>query len=133
ERLITAMLPPDRQFDRAERLSYREAMQLHAGVDAFEDPTAVLLARLESAGIEMPEDLRSDRDAVLDLIMGTLVGPALGHERLTFVYDYPASEAALARVRGHVASRFEAYLNGLELANGFHELTDPLEQRARFE
>ncbi|MFO7304856.1 MAG: EF-P lysine aminoacylase EpmA [Gammaproteobacteria bacterium] len=133
ERLITAMLPPDRQFDRAERLSYREAMQLHAGVDAFEDPTAVLLARLESAGIEMPEDLRSDRDAVLDLIMGTLVGPALGHERLTFVYDYPASQAALARVRGHVASRFEAYLNGLELANGFHELTDPLEQRARFE
>src|SRR5690606_2938615 len=50
-----------------------------------------------------------------------------------FVYDYPASQAALARVRGHVASRFEAYLNGLELANGFHELTDPLEQRARFE
>lgn len=133
ERLISAMLPPDRQFDRAERLSYREAVQLHAGVDAFDDPTAVLVARLESAGIEVPDDVRTDRDACLDLIMATLVGPALGHDRLTFIYDYPASQAALAKIRGAVASRFEAYLDGIELANGFHELADDGEQRARFE
>jgi lysyl-tRNA synthetase class 2 len=49
-----------------------------------------------------------------------------------FVYDYPASQAALARIRGKVASRFEAYLDGMELANGFHELSDVNEQRARF-
>lgn len=133
ERLISAMLPPARQFDRAERLSYREAVQLHAGVDAFEDSTPVLVARLESAGIDVPSDVRADRDACLDLIMGTLVGPALGHDRLTFIYDYPASQAALAKVRGEVASRFEAYLDGIELANGFHELADEAEQRARFE
>jgi elongation factor P--(R)-beta-lysine ligase len=133
ERLIGAMLPPAKQFDRAERLSYREAVQLHAGVDAFADPTAVLVARLESAGIEVPRNMGDERDACLDLIMSTLVGPALGRERLTFIYDYPASQAALAKVRGPVASRFEAYLDGVELANGFHELADANEQRARFE
>lgn len=133
ERLISAMLPPSRYFDRAERLSYREAVQLHAGIDAFEDSAPVFVARLESAGIEVPGDLRNDRDACLDLIMGALVGPQLGHDRLSFIYDYPASQAALAKVHGTVASRFEAYLDGVELANGFHELSDSREQRARFE
>lgn len=133
ERLISTMLPPSCNFDSAERLTYREAIQLHAGVDAFDDPSAVLIARLESAGIDVPRSIRSDRDACLDLIMSTLVGPALGRERLSFIYDYPASQAALARVRGPVASRFEAYLDGIELANGFHELGAAAEQRARFE
>jgi elongation factor P--(R)-beta-lysine ligase len=133
ERLVNAALPTSKQFDRAERVTYREAVQLHAGVDALEDPTAVLVARLESADIDVPRDLHGDRDACLDLIMSTLVGPQLGQDRLTFIYDYPASQAALARIRGPVASRFEAYLNGIELANGFHELANPAEQRARFE
>src|SRR5688572_27432561 len=132
ERLINTMLPPDKQFDRAERLTYAEAVQLHAGVDAFRDPSAVLVARLQSEGIDVPPDLHRDRDGCLDLLMSTIVGPKLGIDRLTFIYDYPASQAALTRVRGEVASRFEVYLNGLELANGFHELTNPQEQRARF-
>lgn len=133
EHLITAMLPPARVFERSERLSYREAVQLHAGVDALRDSTGVLIERLRSADIDTPKDLQDDRDACLDLIMSTLVGPRLGHDRLSFIYDYPASQAALARVRGEVASRFEAYLDGVELANGFHELGDAAEQRARFE
>ncbi|MFL6549231.1 MAG: EF-P lysine aminoacylase EpmA [Povalibacter sp.] len=132
ERLISAMLPEAHHFDRSERLTYREAMQLHAGVDAFEDPAPVLVARLESAGIEVPGSIKNDHDACLDLIMSTLVGPQLGHDRMTFIYDYPASQAALARTRGAVASRFEAYLQGIELANGFHELGNADEQRARF-
>jgi lysyl-tRNA synthetase class 2 len=133
ERLISAMLPPARNFDSAERLTYREAVQLHAGVDAFEDPTAVLIARLESAGIEVPASIRGERDACLDLIMSTIVGPQLGRERLSFVYDYPASQAALARIHGRTAARFEAYLDGIELANGFHELGAAGEQRERFQ
>lgn len=133
ERLIGAMMPTTRHFDRSERLTYREAVQLHAGVDAFEDPVQVLVARLESAGIEVPRSIRGDRDGCLDLIMGVLVGPHLGHDRLTFIYDYPSSQAALAQARGPVASRFEAYMNGIELANGFHELGDAPEQRSRFE
>jgi lysyl-tRNA synthetase class 2 len=133
ERLIGAMLPPSRAFDRSERLTYREAVHLHAGIDPFDDPDAVLIARLESSGIEVPREVRGDRDGCLDLIMATLVGPQLGHDRLTFIYDYPASQAALAQIRGPVASRFEAYMDGLELANGFHELGNSPEQRARFE
>lgn len=133
ERLVGAVLPPSRQFDVAERLTYREAVQLHAGVDAFLDSAPVLAERLQSSGIDLPRDLRGDRDACLDLIMGAIVGPQLGHDRLTFIYDYPSSQAALARVHGEVASRFEAYLDGIELANGFHELSDGSEQRERFE
>lgn len=132
ERLINASLPPARQFDRAERVTYREAVQLHAGVDALDDALPVLIARLESAEVEVPHWLRQDRDGCLDLIMSVLVGPKLGHGRLTFIYDYPASQASLARIRGRVASRFEAYMDGIELANGFHELADSNEQRTRF-
>jgi len=61
-----------------------------------------------------------------------IIEPRLGLGRLTFLYDYPASQASLARVRpGNppLAERFELYLNGIELANGFHELADAAEQR----
>lgn len=133
EQLIASLLPAHHSSERAERLSYRDAVQLHAGVDALDDPPSVLLAALNQAGVDVPAGLEHHRDACLDLIMSTLVGPHLGRERLTFIHDYPASQAALARVRGRVASRFEAYLDGIELANGFHELTDVKEQRNRFE
>ena len=70
--------------------------------------------------------------------MGAIVGPSLGHDAPVFVEDYPASQAALARLRTErdgsvVAERFELYLDGLELANGFRELGDAVEQRRRFE
>lgn len=133
ERLLAAMLPPDRLCERGERLAYREAVQLYAGVDALDDPATLLIAALRSANIDVPVGLENDRDAVLDLLMSTVVGPQLGRARLTFIYDYPASQAALARIRGPVASRFEAYLDGIELANGFHELGDASEQRRRFQ
>src|SRR6202042_3122 len=76
-----------------------------------------------------------DRDAKLDLLMGLIVGPRLGRERPCFICDYPASQAALARLKPGlppVAARFELYLDGVELANGFHELQDAAEQRGRF-
>ena len=133
ERLIAAMLPPSVSFDRSERMTYRDAVQLHSGVDPLSDSDEMLCAALANANIDVPRGLERERDALLDLIMSVLVGPRLGQERLTFIYDYPASQAALARVRGAVASRFEAYWRGIELANGFHELADASEQRKRFE
>jgi hypothetical protein len=66
-------------------------------------------------------------DPWLDLLLTHRIEPQLGQGRLTFVYDYPASQAALARLRPGdppVGERFELYLNGIELANGFHELGD---------
>lgn len=75
------------------------------------------------------------RDEWLDLLMSHLIEPRLEANRLEFIYDYPASQASLARIKTDegVAERFELYLNGMELANGFNELTDALEQRKRFE
>jgi len=133
EHLLAALLPAHRSSERAERISYRDAVQLHAGVDALDDPPSVLIAALNQAGVDVPAGLEQHRDACLDLIMSTLVGPHLGRERVTFIHDYPASQAALARVHGRVASRFETYLDGIELANGFHELADAKEQRSRFD
>jgi lysyl-tRNA synthetase class 2 len=68
--------------------------------------------------------------------MGLVVGPKLGFDRPCFIHDYPASQASLARLKPglpRVAARFELYLDGIELANGFHELIDAAEQRGRFE
>jgi lysyl-tRNA synthetase class 2 len=65
--------------------------------------------------------------------MATLVTAGFPDDRITFVRDFPASQAALARVEGPVAARFEAFWGSLELANGFHELGDAREQALRFE
>ena len=76
-----------------------------------------------------------DRDAWLDLLMSHCIEPKLDRG-MCFVYDYPASQASLARIRQGkppVAERFELYLDGMELANGFHELGDHEEQRLRFQ
>jgi lysyl-tRNA synthetase class 2 len=75
-----------------------------------------------------------DFDQCLDLLLGVVVAPAM--QGYQFVYDYPLSQAALARLReddDSVAERFELFFDGIELANGFSELTDADEQRARFE
>jgi lysyl-tRNA synthetase class 2 len=115
----------------AERLTYREAFTRHTGLD----PLAATLPQLQ--GVVEPLGYRdaATRDELLDLIMGALIGPRLGHEALTFIHGYPASQAALARLDAadpRFAQRFELYMGGLELANGFHELASADEQRARF-
>jgi lysyl-tRNA synthetase class 2 len=133
EAVVKVAVEPYRALQAAERLTYADAMTQYAQIDAFEASIDELRARLLQADIEVPASLQGDRDAHLDLVMATLVGPQLGRDRVTFIQDYPASQAALARVHGKVAARFEAYLDGVELANGFHELSDTAEQRTRFE
>jgi elongation factor P--(R)-beta-lysine ligase len=136
ETLVRALLAPARSLGPAERLSYAAALQRHAGVDAFSSGDDELGQAALRHGIDC--DAMLDRDAKLDLLMGLIVGPRLGRDGPCFICDYPASQAALARLRppasgaAAVAARFELYLDGLELANGFHELADPSEQRARF-
>jgi lysyl-tRNA synthetase class 2 len=114
------------------RCSYAGA--LHAALGVGPDaPTPELAARLARNGVDVPPDL--SHDAVLDLAFGTIVLASFDASALTFVYDYPASQAALARLKPtspRVAARFEAFSGGIELANGFHELNDALEQRRRF-
>jgi elongation factor P--(R)-beta-lysine ligase len=134
EALLVYMLEGLRDLPSAERLSYSAALQRHAGVDAFNDGDAALAAAAVRHGIHCDSTL--DRDAKLDLLMGLVVGPRLGVERPCFICDYPVSQAALARLKPGVtqavAARFELYVDGIELANGFHELANGSEQRARF-
>jgi lysyl-tRNA synthetase class 2 len=134
EALIGCMLAPYRQLPRAERLSYAEAMQRHAGVNAHTAAEGTLAEAARRHGIVCHAEL--DRDAKLDLLMSLVVGPRLGLERPCFICDYPVSQAALARLKPGpppVAARFELYLGGVELANGFHELANAAQQRERFE
>jgi lysyl-tRNA synthetase class 2 len=133
EALLGILLKP-RRLAPAERLSYAAAMQRHAGVDAHASNDAELMAAAQHHGVVC--EARLDRDAKLDLLMGLIVGPKLGLDRPCFICDYPASQAALARLkegRPAVAARFELYLDGVELANGFHELQASAEQRRRFD
>ena len=139
EALLGAMLAPfstSPRWQPAMRLSYREAMRRYAGIDPFDDSIDTMSAALARRGVALPPGLGDERDPWLDLLMSTVVGPQLGHGALCFIHDYPASQAALARVRPGeppTAERFEACYRGVELANGFRELTDAAEQRTRFE
>ncbi len=119
----------------AERMSYREAFERYVGLDPHTADVAALAAAVEKCGVQPPATLaREDRDGWLDLLMVERVQPRLGFERPVLLFDYPASQAALARVRpGNppVAERFELFVVGVELANGYHELLDPDELRMR--
>lgn len=120
-----------------ERLSYRDAFLRHAGIDPMDAEVAELRDCARSHGLDIPPGMpMDDPDPWRDLLLTQVVEPHLGHSAPCFLYDYPASQAALARVRDDrppVAERFEVYYCGLELANGFHELADAREQRRRFE
>lgn len=117
-----------------EQVSYRDLFRDRLGLDPMEAELREL--RQSAARIPGSGDLSLNRDGWLDLLLAHRIETGLGRGRLTFVYDYPPSQAALARIRRDpypVAERFELYLEGMELANGFQELTDANEQRRRFD
>lgn len=131
EALLRACLP----LTSVRRVSYRQLFEQHLQIDPHRADIAQLqaLAR-ERVGVDWSD---TDPDMWLDLLMTHVIEPRLG-PGLVFVCDYPASQAALARVEADgsgqlVARRFEAYLDGVELANGYWELCDADEQWRRFE
>lgn len=132
---VTAVLDRDLLAGDAHRMTYRGAFEATLGVD----PSHAPIETLESlAGPEhgLSQALGNDRDAWLDLLQSVRITPGFPPDRLTVVYHYPASQAALARLcpdDDAVADRFEVFLGGLELANGFVELRDADEQLRRFE
>ncbi len=121
----------------AERSSYAELFRRHAGIDPHDSSAGELRRVAGGLGLRELENLETeDRDDWLNLVLTHFIEPKLGRTRPSFIYDYPVSQSALARVRPGdtpVAERFEVYVRGIELANGFHELTDSAEQRQRFE
>jgi len=116
----------------SERLTYREAFVREMHFDPFTATIEELAAAAGNVGFTQG----AGRDELLELLMGAVIGPRLGQNALTFVHDYPASQAALARLNPAdpaSALRFELYCGGMELGNGFEELAAATEQRARFE
>jgi lysyl-tRNA synthetase class 2 len=134
EALAAALLGVTRRF---ERTLYRDLFRRHLRID----PATASLEELRDCarrhGLARSGDLPlRDPDAWLDLLLTHFIEPQLGAETPCFVHDYPPSQAALSRIRPGpypVAARFELYINGMEIANGFQELTDAAEQRVRFE
>lgn len=133
ETLLRALLEPLRPVGPTRHLTYAEAFEAALGVDPLTATTDEILAAMQRAGLDVPATLHADRDGLLDLGMATCVTERFPDDCITFLRDFPASQAALARTRGPVASRFEAFWGSLELANGFHELGDAAEQARRFE
>jgi len=115
-----------------ETVSYRQLFELYLDVDVLSSDTRTLKRIAEDRIMGCPEDL--EPAAYLDLLLSHCICPQLDSQQLTIVYDYPASQAALARLNpdGVTAARFEVFWGGLELANGFQELQDAEEQRQRF-
>ena len=120
-----------------ERLTYDEAFEKHTGSRVLGLATSQLAELAGRLKIVPPAGLAADdRDGWLNLLLAERVEPNLGRDRPVFLYDYPASQAALARVRQEespVAERFELYVQGIEICNGYHELTDPQEFRQRIQ
>ncbi len=117
------------------RCSYRDIFIEKLGIDPNSASNAELAA-LMLCHVEVDLDI-NDRDGWLNLLMSHLIEPMLKSEPI-FVCDYPASQSALARLKQNdngdwVAARFELFVEGIELANGYHELTDAEEQRRRLE
>lgn len=119
------------------RLSYQQAFVEALGIDPLAASADELKLASHQRGIEIPVGMEEqNRDMWLDWLMTQVVAPSFVTQGFTFVYDYPASQAALSRVSQsdpRVAHRFELFWGELELANGFYELTDAKEQRSRFE
>ncbi len=119
----------------AERKSYSEVFLQYLQINPHTASLEELKACASANHISVAEDIQ-DRDTWLQILMSEFIELRIGQDRPFFIYDFPASQAALARIQPGtppVASRFEVYFRSIELANGFHELQDAGEQRKRFE
>ncbi len=119
----------------AEYISYQNAFIKYLGVDPLEANKETLITAVEKLALGFNTD-NTDRDTLLQFLFTFGIEPRIGQEKPTVIYHFPASQAALAELNSEdqrTARRFEFYYKGVELANGFKELTNAKEQKARFE
>lgn len=118
----------------ARRVTYNEVFHQYTGLDAHAAGDDVLLRKAQELGLSAAN---ADRSLLLDFLFSSQVAPRLGRAGPCFVHDFPACQAALARIRREngteLAERFELFINGIEIANGYNELTSYSEQESRFE
>ncbi|GAK85711.1 translation elongation factor P [Vibrio ponticus] len=133
---MDALLQLVLKVGQAERMTYQQAFINVLGVCPLEGSMQALKQVAAKLGLSDIADPEEDRDTLLQLLFSIGVEAKIGQQVPVFVYDFPASQAALAKINqadSRVADRFEVYFKGIELANGFHELDNPAEQLARFE
>ncbi len=136
EALLLSLFAPKRRLEPSQIVSYQEAFRNTLAIDPLQASAEELAGCARHHGVDVHGLHTEDRDAWLDVLMSHCVQPHLGRNRLTFVSEYPVSQAALARINPNnhqTALRFELFFDGIELANGFQELTDAGEQRQRFQ
>ena len=130
DRLLDRVLGPQ----PSSRVTFRDAFVHHLGMDPLSATMAELHRVCESRGFASGR-AGATRDECLDHLLADAVQPALGPGRV-YLFDFPASRAALARIRAgrpEIAERFELYIDGIEVANGYHELRDAVELRERMQ
>lgn len=133
--LVRSLLADRIQLQPTIKWTYQQAWQETIQIDPFTISVEQIQDYAQQCSIQVASEIK-EKDDWLQLLMSYCIEPALPKDTPVFIYDYPASQAALAKIRNDslpVAERFELYINGMELANGFHELTDQREQRQRFE
>lgn len=119
-----------------EKLSYQHAFIEYLDVDPLNTSDEVLVDVMTKANIDIHAPETLSFDSKLQLLFSYCIEPKIGQQRPCFVYNFPASQAALAKINEsdpRVADRFEVYFKGVELANGFNELSAAQEQRSRFQ
>lgn len=143
--LLTLLLSPYIELAEPQFISYEDAFADVLGINPHTISKKDLLACVEKVGLANVLDDNEHRDRFLELLFSHVIESDLGTNKdktsdtacLCFLYHYPASQACLAKTAMHngqlVAERFEVFIAGMELGNGFHELNDAKEQRARFE
>jgi elongation factor P--(R)-beta-lysine ligase len=122
--------------NKVDQISYANLFQQFLAIDPHRASLDDLRAICQHHQIHLEEDSKSsdDRDFWLNLLLSQVIEPALGFDQPAIIFDWPESQSALATVRPDdppVAERFELFINGLEIANGYHELLDANELRTR--
>ncbi len=118
------------------KLTYREAFKHYANIDYLHASVDDLLRYLEERGIDPYQNIEEEgKDALLNIILGVVIQPKMSVDEMCVLQYFPATQAALAQTRKkgeeEVSERFEIFYNGMELANGYHELTNSEEQLER--
>lgn len=120
----------------SDMITYQNAFITYLGIDPLNSSARSIHQKMLECDIDIDAMENLSKDSQLQLLFSYCIEPKIGIQAPCFVYDFPASQAALAKISpsdSRVAERFEVYFKGIELANGFNELSEPAEQRARFE
>ena len=120
-----------------DKITYQELFMREVAIDPLLTTKSELLTLITARGMYSDWLAKEESiDTLLQFVMSELIEPKIGKERPCFVYNFPANQASLAKISSQderVAERFECYFKGIELANGFNELTDAKQQKHRFD